>query len=500
MPDQTKAQPLCDLLLQGLDFRIDEFDDLAGIHIDQVVMMVALGILIPRPPVTKFQTVQNSGLFEQFYRAVNRRDGNARVDAGRAGIKFFHIRMIFGLADHAGHHAALFGHPQALGLASGNDIGHRASLRICLEWRLSHLSQQGQSFPPEMGGSLPPAMRKEPPLTGLCAPPQAAPRYRLRDEHGAANTGPRDAHRDGAMHKDRLDMFGAVALVGVTLLLAANQILVKFVNHGLQPVFFAGLRSLLGAGFVWLWLWGRGRPVVLQRAHLAPGLLIGATFAAEFLCLFIALDLTTVSRASVIFYSMPVWMAILAHYGLPGERITPTKAAGLLCAFLGTAWAILSRSSDSGGSLIGDLCALGGAFGWAGTAFIARKSKLRAAGPEMQLFWMVLVSGPILLAVSPLFGPLIRDLGPLHIAGLLFQSSVVVAGGFICWLWLLSVYPSATVASFSFLTPVFAIFMGWLLFHEAVTPAILGAGGLVATGIVLINRRSPQPAGNRSGA
>lgn len=300
------------------------------------------------------------------------------------------------------------------------------------------------------------------------------------------------------MRKDRLDTVGAAALLGVTLLLAANQIMVKFVNAGLQPVFFAGMRSLLGTMFVWAWLWGRGRPPVLRREHLGPGLLIGTVFAAEFLCLFVALDLTAVSRASVIFYSMPVWMAILAHYGLAGERITPTKAAGLLCAFFGTAWAILSRSPSTGGSLLGDLCALAGAFGWAGTAFIARKSKLREAGPEMQLFWMVLVSGPILLVLSPLFGPLIRDLQPLHIAGLLFQSSVVVAGGFICWLWLLSVYPSATVASFSFLTPVFAIFMGWMLFDETITTAILGSGALVALGIVLINRRTPVPAGNRS--
>lgn len=299
------------------------------------------------------------------------------------------------------------------------------------------------------------------------------------------------------MRKDRLDSFGAGALIGVTLLLAVNQILVKFVNQGLQPVFFAGLRSALGAVFVGLWLWSRGRPPVLRREHIAPGLLIGTVFAAEFLCLFVALDLTAVSRASVIFYSMPVWFAVLAHFGLEGERITPVKAAGLLCAFAGTAWAILSRGSGAGGSLLGDLCALGGAFGWAGTAFIARKSRLREAGPEMQLFWMVLVSGPILLLLSPLFGPLVRNLHVVHLAGLLFQSSVVIAGGFICWLWLLSVYPSSTVASFSFLTPVFAIFLGWSLFGEAITPAILVAGAMVALGIVMINRRSPLPPQNR---
>ena len=43
--------------------------------------------------------------------------------------------------------------------------------------------------------------------------------------------------------KDRLDGFGGSVLLGVTLLLAFNQIIVKLVNEGLQPVFFAGLRS-----------------------------------------------------------------------------------------------------------------------------------------------------------------------------------------------------------------------------------------------------------------
>lgn len=287
--------------------------------------------------------------------------------------------------------------------------------------------------------------------------------------------------------KDRLDAFGGAVLIGVTLLLAFNQIIVKIVNTGLQPVFFAGLRSALAVFFVWAWLVWRKRPPRLNRAAWGPGMLMGLVFAAEFLCLFLALDLTTVGRTSVIFYSMPVWFAILAHFGL-GERITPVRAAGLALAFSGAAWAILSGASTGEGSLTGDLFALGGAFGWAGTAFIARRPIMRAEGPEMQLFWMVLVSAPILLLAAPFFGPLIRDLQPVHLAWLVFQASVVVAGGFIAWLWLMSIYPSSTVASFSFLTPVFALSLGALIFGETITLAILGSALLVAIGIVLINR------------
>ncbi len=293
------------------------------------------------------------------------------------------------------------------------------------------------------------------------------------------------------MRKDSLDGFGAMVLLGITLLLAANQIIVKEVNSGLQPVFFAGLRSVLATGFVTLWLICKGRAPNPARQDVGPGLLVGTVFAVEFLALFMALDLTTVGRASVIFYSMPVWFALMAHFGLPGQRITRLKAAGLALSFAGTALAILSGATAGGqGSLAGDLFALVAALGWAGTAYLARATSLAKAGPEMQLWWMVLVSGPLLLLVAPAFGPLIREVEPIHWAGLIFQASVVVAGGFIGWLWLLSVYPVATVASFSFLTPVFAIGLGHFIFGEPVSVSLLGSVALVAVGIVLINRRA----------
>lgn len=289
------------------------------------------------------------------------------------------------------------------------------------------------------------------------------------------------------MRKDKLDATGLTLLLGVQLLLALNQISIKVVNEGLQPVFFAGIRSVLAVFVVWAWLWFRGRPPKLTREALWPGIAIGVIFAVEFLFLFVALDLTTVGRASVLMYSMPLWFALMAHFGL-GDRITPMKAIGLALAFAGTAWAILGGAKGGQGSLLGDLCAIGAALGWAGTAFIVRRPVMRAVGPEMQLFWMVLVSAPILLVVAPFYGPLIRDFEPLHLVLVLFQSSVVVAGGFILWLWLMSVYPSGTVAAFSFLTPVLAILLGAVFFSESLSAAILGPGLLVGIGIVLINR------------
>lgn len=287
--------------------------------------------------------------------------------------------------------------------------------------------------------------------------------------------------------KPSIDLFGAVALSAFSLLLAFNQVVIKVTNGGLQPVFFAGLRSIGAVLCVWLWLKYRGIPFQLRRETAYWGLLCGVAFALEFLLLFVALDLTTVGRSGVIFYSMPVWMALMAHFVLPDDRITPMKAAGLALAVAGVGVALLDRGEGEA-SLLGDLAALGAAMGWAFTGLLAKASPLKQERPEIQLFWMVAISGPLLVCISPLFGDLVRDLQPIHLWGLAFQIVVVVTFGFIFWLWLLSIYPATGVASFGFLSPVMSVLLGWALLGEELRWSILIALALVAVGIVLVNR------------
>lgn len=292
--------------------------------------------------------------------------------------------------------------------------------------------------------------------------------------------------------RDRIDAVGVVALVGFSALLGYNQVVIKVVNEGLQPVFFAGIRSAGAVVVLGLWMWARGISVAPNARTWEAGLMIGLCFSLEFVLLFTALDLTTVSRASVIFYSMPVWMAIGAHFLIPGSVLTPQKSLGLLIAFAGVTWAILDRPAGGESSLLGDLLALGAAFAWAGIGLMARGSVLKDERAEVQLMYQIVISAVVLTAISPLFGPFIRDLQPIHLWGLAFQIVIIVSFGFTAWLWLMSVYPPADVAAYSFLSPIFGVILGWLILDEAIGVTILGALVLVALGLWLINRPVAQ--------
>ncbi len=288
--------------------------------------------------------------------------------------------------------------------------------------------------------------------------------------------------------KDHIDAFGAVSLIAFSALLGFNQIVIKVVNEGLQPVFSAGLRSVGATILLLLWM----RLVMGGLRHVPgsgwSGVLSGSLFAFEFILLFWALDLTTVARVSVLFYSMPVWLALMAHLAIPGERIGPAKALGLALAMAGVVLALADRGAGGEASLAGDVMAVFGALGWAGIALVARVTPFARVQPVMQLFWQVSVSAVILMLAAPFFGPFMRDFTALTAWGMAFQILVIASGAFLFWFWLLKIYPASGVASFSFLSPVFGVAFGWLILGETVGPSLWVALALVAAGLVLINR------------
>jgi len=299
--------------------------------------------------------------------------------------------------------------------------------------------------------------------------------------------------------KEQMDAFGAVSLVVFAALFGFNQVVIKTVNEGFQPVFASGLRSLGAVPLIVLWAFWRGRSLRINPGTVPAGLLLAACFTFEFLLLFLALDLTTVSRMSVIFYSMPIWLSLGAHFLIPAERMSRRKAMGLALAFAGVAWAILDRPAGQGeASLAGDLCALGAAIGWAGIGLTLRTTPIQRETPEVQLLWQLCLSAVVLIAVAPLFGPLLRDPEPVHYAGMAFQIVVIACAAFIFWLWLMSIYPASSVAAFGFLGPVFGVFFGWLILGEAIGPSIVGALALVAAGLWLINRPGRPTAAARA--
>ncbi len=290
--------------------------------------------------------------------------------------------------------------------------------------------------------------------------------------------------------KERIDLTGGSLLIAFSALLGLNQVCVKLVNAGLSPVFQAGLRSVCAFVVVLFFAVLMKRRLTISDGSLIPGIVIGMLFGFEFLLLFQALDYTSVARASILFYTMPFWVTIGAHFLIPGEYISRLKSVGLILAFAGIVLT-LSRNTDFGAGLtqsyLGDIFCLIAATAWAAIALVVRTTKLSSSCPEMQLLYQLAVSAPVLIGAAAFSGEFLRE--PTLFIWLIFafQVLVVVSIGFLTWFWVLSIYPVANMAVFSFLAPVFGVFFGWLILDEQITINLIVALLLIALGIALVN-------------
>ncbi len=290
--------------------------------------------------------------------------------------------------------------------------------------------------------------------------------------------------------KDRVDLAGAFWLVTFAVIMGINQVLVKLVNAGLAPVFQAGLRSACALLPVLIYAIYTKRKLAISDGSLIPGICCGTLFAAEFMLTFSAFDYTSVARVTMLFYTMPFWLACAAHFLIPGERLTALRVLGLIMAVIGVGWALLRNDYPATDyALVGDLMCLVAALCWAGIALLARTTALSKSSPEMQLVYQLAVSGAIMLPLAPVFGDLVRDFTAQIGVLFAFQVLVVVSFGFLMWFRVLAIYPASDMASFGFLTPLFGVMFGWLILGETITLEFLGALALVCGGIVLVNRK-----------
>jgi len=288
--------------------------------------------------------------------------------------------------------------------------------------------------------------------------------------------------------KAGIDPFAASAMVVLCLTWGFNQVAVKIANEGLQPVFQVGLRSALGGLLVVLWCRFRRIPLFQRDGTLIAGVAAGLLFGADFVLIYLSLDYTTVSRSILFVYTMPFFVALGAHFLVPGERLTAIRIVGLVAAFAGVALAFADRlSAPAPQAWIGDVLGVFAAVSWAATTILIKKTRLRAISAEKVTVYQLAVSAVAVLAVAPLFGPFVRAFDGLVAGVFAYQVVVVVAVSYVVWYWLLRRYPAAQLSAFTFLTPVFAVILGGVILSEPVTVSLAVALGLVAAGIYLVS-------------
>jgi drug/metabolite transporter (DMT)-like permease len=288
----------------------------------------------------------------------------------------------------------------------------------------------------------------------------------------------------------RLDARATTILLACCAAWGLNQVAIKVANQGISPILQAGLRSALAAVLVLAWAMVRGIPLFRRDGTLTAGIIAGILFGGEFLLVYVGLNHTTASRATLFLYMAPFVVAVGAHYLVPGDRLTLTKVAGLSAALLGLAVAMGDGLyAPNRPTLTGDLLTLAGAIVWGATTLLVRVTALRSISTEKTLLYQLAVSALMLPLASLAAGESgITSLTPPVLVAFGYTVIVVATLSYLAWFWLVRTYPPSKLAAFTFLSPAFGVVAGIVLLGEQPTVSLGIALALIALGIWLVNR------------
>ena len=243
---------------------------------------------------------------------------------------------------------------------------------------------------------------------------------------------------------------------------------------GLPVIDVVFWRCLIGALTLLLFIVLSRQPFSrLTRFTLALAVLGGIALVINWLLLFAAYSRISIGMATVVYNTQPFMLVLMGM--VLGERVSAVKWGWLLLAFGGVVILLSSELAPTHGESLtaGVLLALGAAFFYALTAIIARK--LHPLPAQHIAFIQVLVGVVMLLPLvqMPDFSAsfpwrYLLILGVVH-TGIMYQLLYSA----------IQKLPTPITGSLSFIYPLVAMGVDYLVFHHALTPVQLLGGMLI---------------------
>jgi drug/metabolite transporter (DMT)-like permease len=286
-----------------------------------------------------------------------------------------------------------------------------------------------------------------------------------------------------------LDARGAALALLVSLLWGANTVAIKAGLLDAPPLRLAWMRFVIGAAVIAFWAALTGRLAGLRAAPAAwrPLLVLGLIFTAQVATMNVGTALTSAAHGAVVLNLYAVHTVLLAHFLIPGDRLTGRRLAGVLVAYGGVVLLVGGEEAGAGASLAGDAILFVSALLLAErTIYLARA--VQRLDPVALLLAQAAVGIAILAALSALVEPGPTRWTPRLAAALAYQGGLVAGFCFVVNLWLLKHYRPSALAPLFLTQPVFGVIVAALVAGDPLTGAVLVACLAVAAGIGLSAR------------
>jgi drug/metabolite transporter (DMT)-like permease len=283
------------------------------------------------------------------------------------------------------------------------------------------------------------------------------------------------------------------ALATIYVVWGSTYLAIRVMVETMPPLLSAGVRFAVAGAVFLLVLRLRGGP---ERVRATPAQIAGAALIGTLLC-FGGNGLVTVAErdvpsalAALIIGAVPLWVIVMRS--IHGDRVPAITVAGVLVGFLGLAVLLLPGDRPDDAPLGWSLVVVAASISWAAGSFYSKRTPL----PDDALVstgWQMLLGGAGMILVGSIAGEW-GDVDPsgFDTDSVLAFLYLIVFGSwlaFTAYVWLLKHAPISTVATYAYVNPVIAIFLGWAILEEEITLTMLAGATAIVLSVATVVRR-----------
>ena len=259
---------------------------------------------------------------------------------------------------------------------------------------------------------------------------------------------------------------------------------------GIGPFTNAGLRFALASATLFLFARLTRRSLKVDRNQMWNLFFLTILFVFQFSFMYVGIDKSNASRATLMINLQPFFVLFLAHFLIPGDRMTVKKVLALVLGFTGVALVFFEERGVSSDFRTGDLLMLLTTLIWAFRA-VYMKRIIQVFGTFELVLYPMMLSIPVFLLEGVLWDKsMVARLDAGIVTALLYQGLLMASFGFLGWNALLHKHGAVWVNSFNFVMPVTGVLLGGLLLGEPLTVKIWFALAFVTAGIVVIQTKT----------
>ena len=284
-----------------------------------------------------------------------------------------------------------------------------------------------------------------------------------------------------------------LAFAAIYILWGSTYLGIRLAIETLPPFLMAATRFIIAGAILFSWAVFNGhqlRPALSQwpKAFIIGALLLlcgngGVTWAEKYIAS---------GFAALLIATEPLWVVIL-NWGLTHRRPNAKVLLGVLIGLAGVSLLVSDRlgqgAHGSRLSLISAGVVVLSSFAWASGSVYSNRRPIRAT-TSMASGMQMLAGGSLLLLLALVTGDFKRlnldNASWVSIGAFCYLTVFGSLVAFTAYSWLLNNVSTARAATYAYVNPVVAVFLGWLIASEPLTPKMMLAAAIIIGSVILI--------------